>query len=91
MTLHDVRNVFVAIAKNVRFHVSQKQTHVLLPPILNFLCCRIEIVILIDGVCTLVGVVIVNPTQIDLVLQVVFFCKVAMTIMAQTKDGIYHD
>jgi hypothetical protein len=26
-----------------------------------------------------------------LVLQVVFFCKVAMTIMAQTKDGIYHD
>jgi len=36
MALHDVmRNVFVAIAKNARFHVSQKQTHVLLLPTLK--------------------------------------------------------
>jgi hypothetical protein len=36
MALHDVmRNVFPAIAKNVGFHVSQKQTHVLLLPTLK--------------------------------------------------------
>jgi hypothetical protein len=83
MTSHDVvQNVFAAIAKNAGFHVSQKQTHVLPLPTLQFLCRQIEIVLLVDGVCTLVDIVIVDPIQIDLVLQVVFSSGVATTIMA---------
>jgi hypothetical protein len=39
-------------------------------------------VLLVDGVRTLVDVVIVNPTQIDLVLHAIFFCGVVTTIMA---------
>jgi hypothetical protein len=32
MALHDVvQNIFVTIAKDAKFHVSQKQTHVLPP------------------------------------------------------------
>jgi hypothetical protein len=74
MTSHDVvRNVFVAITKNAGFHVSQEQTHVLLPPTLQFSCRWIEIVLLVDGVHTLVDVVIVDPIQIDLVLRLFFF------------------
>jgi hypothetical protein len=82
MTLHDVvQNVFAAIAKNAGFHVSQEQTHVLLLPTVQFSCRLIEIVLLVDGVHTLVDVVIFNPTQIDLVLQVVFSRGVVTTIM----------
>jgi hypothetical protein len=39
----------------------------------------------------LINIVIVDPTQIDLELQAVFSRGVATTIMAQTKDGLYHD
>jgi hypothetical protein len=36
---HDVvQDAFVAIARNVGFHVSQEQTHVLLLPAFQFLC-----------------------------------------------------
>lgn len=40
----------------------------------------------IDSVCTLANVVIANPTQVDLVLQVVISCGVIVTIAAQVKD-----
>ncbi len=36
--------------------------------------------LLVDGVCTLANVVIINPTQIDLVSLVVFSCGVVVTI-----------
>jgi hypothetical protein len=82
MTSHDVvQNVFAAIAKKNEISCLQKQTHVLLLPTLQYSCCRVEIVLLVDGVHTLVDVVIVDPTQIDLVLQVVFSRGVVTTIM----------
>jgi hypothetical protein len=46
-------------------------------------------VLSIDGVHTLVDVVIINPIEVDLVLQVVFARGVMMTITIQVKDGFY--
>jgi len=43
----------------------------------------------IDGVHTLVDVVIINPIEVDLVLQVFFSRGVVMTITTQVKDGLY--
>jgi hypothetical protein len=37
---------------------------------------------LVDGIRTLVDVVIVDPTQVNLVLQVVSSCKVYLTMVA---------
>ncbi len=58
-TLHDA---LVAIVRDARFHVSQKQTHVLPTPTLQFLCCQVDIVVSIDGVCMLRDVVSADPT-----------------------------
>jgi hypothetical protein len=43
-------------------------------------------VLLVDGVYILVDVVITDPT-----LWTIFFCGVIAIIMAQAKDGFYHD
>jgi hypothetical protein len=48
-------------------------------------------VLSIDGVRTLVNIVIIDPIQIDLVLQVVFSFGVVAIIMTQVKDDFYHD
>jgi len=80
MALPDVVwNAFVAIAKDVGFHISWKQTHVLLPPTLQFL---LKIVLLVNGVHTLANVVSVNIIWIDLVSQIALSYGVAMTITA---------
>ncbi len=46
--------------------------------------------LLVNGVHTLINVVIVDLIQIDLVSQVLFH-EVATTIAAQSKDGLYCD
>ncbi len=43
----------------------------------------------IDGVHTLVDVVIINPIRVNLVLQATFSRGVVMKIIAQVKDGLY--
>jgi len=43
-------------------------------------------VLLVDGVCMLVEVVTTDPT-----LWTVFFRGATVIIMAQAKDGFYHD
>jgi hypothetical protein len=63
-----VQDVFTTIAKDARFHASWKQTHVLTPPILQSLHQWVNIVLLVDDVCTLAYVVIANLIWIDLVL-----------------------
>ncbi len=45
----------------------------------------------VDGVYTLVDIVIADPTQVDLVSQVVFFCGVAIIVAIQVKDGFYRN
>jgi hypothetical protein len=48
-------------------------------------------VLSIDGVHTLLNVIITNPTQIDLVSQATISRGIVMTIMIQTKNALYHD
>ncbi len=47
--------------------------------------------LLIGGVRTLANVVIVNPTQVDLVSWDVISHGVATIVVLQEKDGFYHD
>jgi hypothetical protein len=47
--------------------------------------------LLVDGVCTLLDVVIVNPIQVDLMSWVALSRGVTMTIVAQAKNGLYND
>lgn len=44
-----------------------------------------------DGICTLVDMVIVDPTQVDLVFQVVSSHEVAAMTITQAKGELYHD
>ncbi len=52
---------------------------------------RINIVLLIDIVRTLVDVIIADPIRIDLVSHAALSRRVATIIMTQTKDGLYHN
>jgi len=80
-----VRNVFVAIVKDVKFHVSQKQTHVLPPFAMKASHHQINIVLSVDDVGMLVDVVITDPTRIDLVSQDILSCRVVVTISSNER------
>jgi hypothetical protein len=54
----------MVIAKDVGFQISQEQTHVLLPPTLQFSHCQVDGVLSINGVCTLVNVVIMTLVKL---------------------------
>jgi hypothetical protein len=86
-----VQNVFVSIARNMRFHVSCDQTHVLSLPFLQSSCEQVDILVSIDGICTLVYVVIVNPTWVDLVSQTTSLDEVIAKMVTQAKEGFYYN
>jgi hypothetical protein len=44
-----------------------------------------------NGICTLVDVVIVNPIQTNFFSHVISSCELAPMVVAQTKEGRYHD
>jgi hypothetical protein len=70
-TSHDVvRDSFVSIAKDMTFHVLQEQTHILSPPFPSH--WRVDIVLSVDGIYTLTNVVIIDPTQVDMVSLTTF-------------------
>jgi hypothetical protein len=76
---HDVMgDVFVFITKDVKFHVSQNQTHVLPPLVMKASRHRINIVPSVDDV------VITNPTQVDLVSQSIISC---MVVTISSNEG----
>jgi hypothetical protein len=65
--IHDaICNTFTAIIWDVDFHVGWKQIHVFLSNTFNSSRWRVDIVFTKDGICTLVDVVIANPTGMDL-------------------------
>jgi len=65
---HDVvQDAFMSIVRNMAFHVLREQTHIFPPTSLQSSCQRVDIVLSIDGIGTLVNVVIVDPTQVDMV------------------------
>ncbi len=49
----------------------------------------VDIVLLVDDICTLANVIIVNPIRIDLVSWVTISCGVAMIVEVQVKEGLY--
>jgi len=66
IALHDaIRYAFAPIAKDARFHVFLKPNPCSSMPFLQSSSRRVNIVLSIDGIRTLVNVVIANPTQID--------------------------
>jgi hypothetical protein len=46
---------------------------------------------IIDGICTLIDVVIVIPIQSNLVSWATFSCGVATTMATQLKEGLYYN
>jgi hypothetical protein len=48
-------------------------------------------VLLINGVCTLIDVIIASSTRVDLILQVVFSHGVIVIIATQAKDNFYRN
>jgi hypothetical protein len=61
-----IRNTFVAIARDVGFHVAQKQLHTFSSTTFHSFCQQVDIVFTKNGIHTLVDVVIVDLTQSDL-------------------------
>jgi hypothetical protein len=61
-----VRDTFVAIARDFGFHVGWKQLHVLLSTMFNSFCWWVDIVFTKDDIHTLINVVIVDPSRMDL-------------------------
>jgi len=51
---------------------------------------QVDIVLSTNGVCTMVDVVIIHPTQENLVLKVAIL-KGVVTIVTQVNDGLYCD
>ncbi len=47
--------------------------------------------LLVDGVCTLLDVVIANPIQVDLMSRVALSCGVATIVVTQAKNGLYYN
>jgi hypothetical protein len=64
-----IRNTFVAIARNVGFHVGWEQLHALPSPMFNSYHQWVDIVFLKDKIRTLTYIVIVDPTRMDLLPQ----------------------
>ncbi len=61
--LDAIHDTFIAITRNVNFHMKQKQLHAFPWTTFNFSCQQVNIVFTKDGICTLVNIVITNPTQ----------------------------
>jgi hypothetical protein len=73
------------------FHVSRDQTHVLSSPSLQSSHEQVDIMLLIDGICTVTNVIIVDPTRVDLVFQTTSFHEVVTKMVTHAKEGFYHN
>jgi hypothetical protein len=78
------------LPKMLGFVIFHKQTHVLFmfSPLLQSSQQQVDIVLSKNGVRTMVDVVIIHPTQENLVLKVAIF-KGVVTIVTQVNDGLY--
>jgi hypothetical protein len=89
---HDaICDTFVAIARNVDFHMGQEKLHALLSIMFNSVCRRINIVFTKNDIRTLVDIVIANPMQVDLLPQSCTIQGFATFDVAQAKEKNYHD
>jgi hypothetical protein len=64
---HDaVHNIFVAIVWNVSFHMGWEQLHAFPSATLNLFRQQVNIVLTRYEICTLINIVIANPTNVNL-------------------------
>ncbi len=82
---------FCIHCKRCKFRVLQEQTHVLFMPPLQSSYRWINIILLVNGIHTLANVVIVNPTQADLVSLAALSHGVVVTLAIHVKEGFYHN
>jgi hypothetical protein len=61
-----VHDTFATIVQDVGYHMGQKQVHVFSSTMFNSFCSQVDIVLTIDDIHTLINVVIVDPTHVDL-------------------------
>jgi len=89
---HDaICDTFVAIARDISFHVKRKQLHALPSTTFNSSCRRIDIMLTKDGIRTLTDVVITNPMQANLLPQ---FCPTqgfSTSNATQAKERSYRN
>jgi hypothetical protein len=90
-THDEIHDTFDAIVQNVSFHVGWKQLHVFPSNMFNSSCQRIDIVLTKDDICTLVDVVIIDPTWTNLLFQSCTTQGFVAFDVAQTKKQNYHD
>jgi len=89
---HDVvRDAFSYVMKHAWFHVFWEQTHIFLPSSFQSFHWWVNIILSIDGICTLADVIIVDPSQAYLVSWLVISCGVAVIVTVQVKEGFYCD
>jgi len=83
---HDaIRDTFIIIVQNISFHVGQEQLHALLSITFIFFHQQIDIVLTKNDICTLIDVVIVDPTQVDLLFQSCIIQRFVASTKAQAK------
>ncbi len=69
------------IVKDVRFQILQKKTHVFWSPFFEFSCWQVDVVLLVDGICT----------WTNLVSWATLSCGVVTTMAALMKKRFYHN
>jgi len=88
-TSHNVVwDAFASIMKYVGFYVNKFMSFRHLPFNIHQ---RIDIMLLVDDIHTLVNMVNADPIWANLVSHVVSSCGVVTIVVAHAKEGLYHD
>jgi hypothetical protein len=89
---HDaIHDTFAAIAWDVGFHVGWEQLHALPSTTFNSSCRQVDIVLTKNGIRTLVDVVIVDPTRVDLLPRSCAIEGFVAFDVTQAKERSYHN
>ncbi len=75
--------------KNLRSHVTHKQTHVHMSLSLHFSCQQVDIMFIPNGVCILINVTIIDLKWMGLVSQVAIFRTMVTKMATEAKDKLY--
>ncbi len=73
------------------FHIKQKQLHAFFSPMLKSFHRQVDIVFTKSGICTLIYIVIANPTHVDLLPQSCIIQRFAISNVTQVKERSYHN
>jgi hypothetical protein len=89
---HDaICNTFVAIARDVGFHVGQKQLHAFLSTTFNSSRWRVDIMLTKNGIRTLADIVIADPMWANLLPWSYATQGFAASNVVQAKERSYHN